>query len=194
MIDGELVVTPLRRIPMHQIVSMNIESALDRHVRDGGLGRVLHAPGRHSPHSGQRPDPRHHLHRPRPAPHHRPEDHRRCSRSRRGDPLAENTRGAISTIKRALYARFGVAGILDRRPGHASYVLALAGRQGFEPVPSGEGGAITSRVLPGLTTRVERRICRCRAVTMRSATPASALIPTPLPARWERGFLHSREE
>ena len=43
LIDGELVVTPVHLIK-HQIVSMNIISALDRFVRDGGLGRVLHAP------------------------------------------------------------------------------------------------------------------------------------------------------
>jgi Uma2 family endonuclease len=43
LIDGELFVTP-SPIPVHQIVSVNIEYALARLVRESGLGIVLHAP------------------------------------------------------------------------------------------------------------------------------------------------------
>jgi len=50
--------------------------------------------------------------------------------------LSPGTRRHDLDTKRALYARFSV--------------LALASDK-FEPVPSGETGAITSRVLPGLT-------------------------------------------
>src|SRR5918993_1280885 len=45
IIDGELVETPVPPLK-HQIVSMNIISALDRLVRAGGLGRVPPAPTR----------------------------------------------------------------------------------------------------------------------------------------------------
>lgn len=41
LIDGELVVTPVPIIK-HQIASMNIVSALDRHVRDASLGMEFH--------------------------------------------------------------------------------------------------------------------------------------------------------
>src|SRR3954466_4861870 len=43
IINGELVVTP-SPIPIHQVISSNIEYALERLVRESGVGIVLHAP------------------------------------------------------------------------------------------------------------------------------------------------------
>ena len=65
--------------------------------------------------------------------------------------LSPRTRRRDLDTKRALYARFGAQEywIVDPDARTLS-VLALAGDK-FEPVPSGESGAITSRVLPGLT-------------------------------------------
>ena len=147
LIDGELVVTPVPLIK-HQIVSMNIISALDRFVRDGGLGRVLHAP------TGVRLTPDNLL---------IPDivfiaKDRLISSARRPSTLLPiwswrffaGNRRRICDQARALCA-LRRAGILDRRSGRRTVsVLALAGDK-YEPVPGGEGGAITSRVLPGLT-------------------------------------------
>src|SRR5690242_6228249 len=57
LIDGELIVTPAP-IPVHQIISFNIEYALGRLVRENGHGTVLHAPidVRFSPHDVLSPD------------------------------------------------------------------------------------------------------------------------------------------
>ena len=68
--------------------------------------------------------------------------------------LSTGTRHDLDT-KRALYAHFGVQEywIVDPDAGTLS-VLALASDK-FEPVPSGESGAITSRVLPGLTLALQ---------------------------------------
>ena len=65
--------------------------------------------------------------------------------------LSPGTRRRDLEIKRALYARFGVQEywIVDPDARTLS-VLALASDK-FQPVPGGEGGAITSLVLPGLT-------------------------------------------
>lgn len=43
LMDGDLYVTPAPTT-RHQIVSKNLEFALERHVRAMGLGLVLHAP------------------------------------------------------------------------------------------------------------------------------------------------------
>jgi len=65
--------------------------------------------------------------------------------------LSPGTRRHDLNTKRALYARFGVQEYWIVDPDARTFsVLALASDK-FEPVPSGETGAITSRVLPGLT-------------------------------------------
>jgi Uma2 family endonuclease len=63
--------------------------------------------------------------------------------------LSPGTRRRDLDTKRGLYARFGVQEYWIVDPDACTLsVLALASDK-FEPVPSGEGGAITSRVLPG---------------------------------------------
>jgi Uma2 family endonuclease len=149
LMDGELVVTPVPLIK-HQIVSMNIIFALDRFVRDGGLGRVLHAPTgvRFTPDNLLIPDivfvsqDRLHIIGPKTID---------AAPDLVLEILSPGTRRRDLDIKRALYARFGVQEywIVDPDARTLS-VLALASDK-FQPVPGGEGGVITSRVLPGLT-------------------------------------------
>jgi Uma2 family endonuclease len=69
--------------------------------------------------------------------------------------LSPSTRRRDLDIKRALDARFGLQEywIVDPDARMLS-VLALASDK-FEPVPGGEGGAIASRVLLGLTLAVK---------------------------------------
>ncbi len=43
LIEGELIMTP-SPVPYHQWVSKNIEYAIERFVREKGLGKVFHAP------------------------------------------------------------------------------------------------------------------------------------------------------
>jgi len=149
LIDGELVVTPVPLIK-HQVVSMNIISALDRFVRDGDLGRVLHAPTgvQLTPDNLLIPDivfvaqNRLHIIGPKTID---------AAPDLVVEILSPGTRRRDLDTKRALYARFGVQEYwivdLDAR---TLTVLALAGAK-FDPVPGEEGGAIASRVLPGLT-------------------------------------------
>jgi Uma2 family endonuclease len=149
IIDGELVVTP-SPIPVHQIISANIEYALARLVRESGLGIVLHAPIdiRFTPENVLIPDiifiaqDRLHIIGPKTID---------AAPDLVVEILSPGTRRRDLEIKRALYARFGVQEywIVDPDARTLS-VLALASDK-FEPVPGGEGGAIASRVLPGLT-------------------------------------------
>ena len=149
LMDGALVVTPVPLIK-HQIVSMNIIFALDRFVRDGGLGRVLHAPTgvRFAPDNLLIPDivfvsqDRLYIIGPKTID---------AAPDLVLEILSPGTRRRDLDIKRALYARFGVQEywIVDPDARTLS-VLALASDK-FQPVPGGEGSVITSRVLPGLT-------------------------------------------
>ena len=149
LIDGGLVVTP-SPIPVHQIISVNIEYALLRHVRERGLGIVLDAPIdiRFTPENVLIPDiifiaqDRLHIIGPKTID---------AAPDLVVEILSPGTRRRDLEIKRALYARFGVQEywIVDPDARTLS-VLALASDK-FEPVPAGEGGAIASRVLPGLT-------------------------------------------
>ncbi len=148
LIDGELVVTPVPMI-MHQIVNGNITSALDRHVRDEGLGRVFHPP------TGIRltatnlliPDvsfvalDRLHILGEKTVD---------AAPDLVVEILSLGTRRRDQTTKRELYARFGVREywIVDPEDRTVT-VLTLVGDY-FEPIPLGDGGTIHSHVLPGL--------------------------------------------
>jgi Uma2 family endonuclease len=137
-------------IPVHQIISVNIEYALLRHVRERGLGIVLDAPIdiRFTPENVLVPDiifiaqDRLHIIGPKTID---------AAPDLVVEILSPGTRRRDLDIKRALYARFGVQEywIVDPDARTLS-VLALASDK-FEPVPGGEGGVIVSRVLPGLT-------------------------------------------
>jgi len=149
LIDGELVVTP-SSIPAHQIISANIEYALMHHVREHGLGIVIDAPIdiRLTPGNVLVPDiifiAQHRLHIIGPKTIDAAPD-------LVVEILSPGTRRRDLDTKRALYARFGVQEywIVDPDARTLS-VLALASDK-FELVQAGEGDAIASRVLPGLT-------------------------------------------
>ena len=137
-------------IPNHQIISVNIEYALLRHVREHGLGMVLDAPIdiRFTPDNVLIPDiifiaqDRLHVIGPKTID---------AAPDLVVEILSPGTRRRDLDTKRALYARFGVQEYWIVDPDARTVtVLALAGDK-FEPVPGGEGGAIASRVLPGLT-------------------------------------------
>ncbi len=149
LINGELVVTP-SPIPTHQIISVNIEYALLRHVRERDLGMVLHAPIdiRFTPGNVLNPDiiyiaqDRLHIVGPKTVD---------AAPDLIVEILSPGTRRRDLEAKRALYARFGVQEYWIVDPDTRTLtVLALAGNT-YVPVPGGEGGAIASRVLPGLT-------------------------------------------
>jgi Uma2 family endonuclease len=149
IINGELVVTP-SPIPVHQIVSANIEYALARLVRESGLGILLHAPIdiRFTSENVLIPDiifiaqDRLHIIGPKTID---------AAPDLVVEILSPGTRRRDLDTKRALYARFGVQEYWIVDPDARTLtVLALAGDT-FEPVPSGEAGAIESRVLPGLS-------------------------------------------
>jgi len=149
IIDGELVVTP-SPAPMHQIVSRDLFRLLDQHVRTSDLGEVLYAPVdiRLTPDNVLIPDiiyiARDRLHIIGPKTIDAPPD-------LVVEILSPGTRRRDLDIKQALYARFGVQEywIVDS-DAETVTVLGLAGDH-YEPVVPGEGGAIASRVLPGLT-------------------------------------------
>ena len=149
IIDGELVVTP-SPIPHHQDVSGNIFFALQQVVRAQKLGKVYSAPIdiRFTPDNVLIPDiifiaqDRLHLIGPRAVD--APPD-------LVVEILSLGTHRRDLTVKRDLYAQFGVHEywVVDPEARTVS-VLSLTGDR-YEPVPPGDDGAIASRVLPGLT-------------------------------------------
>jgi Uma2 family endonuclease len=148
LIDGELVVTPVPLIK-HQIVSMNVISALDRFVRDGGLGRVLHAPTgvRFTPDNLLIPDivfvaqNRLHIIGPKTID---------AAPDLVVEILSPGTRRRDLDTKRALYAHFGVQEYWIVEPDARTLSALTLASDKFAPIPAGECGAISSRVLPGL--------------------------------------------
>jgi Uma2 family endonuclease len=148
LIDGELVVTP-SPVPKHQIVSGNVEYALQEHVRASDLGLVLDAPTdvRLTPDNVLIPDilfiTRDRLHIIGPRAIDAPPD-------LVVEILSPGTRQRDLATKRALYARFGVQEywIIDPETRNGT-VLGLVGDQ-YVPIPLTEDATIASGVLPGL--------------------------------------------
>lgn len=148
LIDGELVVTP-SPTPNHQIISVNIEYALLLHIRERGLGMMLHAPAdiRLTPDNVLIPDiifiaqNRLHIIGPKTID---------AAPDLVVEILSPGTRRRDLDTKRSLYARFGVQEYWIVDPDARSVtVLALMGDR-YEPVPLADEGIIQSRVLPGL--------------------------------------------
>ena len=149
LIDGELVVTP-SPIPRHQIVLTNLVYRLESHNDAEDLGVLLPAATdiRLAPGTVLIPDLcfilKHRLDVIGP-------------KAVLGPPdlvveiLSPGTRRRDLTVKRALYAVFGVPEYWVVDPEERTVtVLALTGDR-YESVPVGEDGMIRSRVLPGLT-------------------------------------------
>jgi Uma2 family endonuclease len=148
LIDGELVVTPPPTMD-HQSISPNLVYALERTVREQDLGRVYAAPTgiRFTPNNVLIPDIMYIAHN---------RLHIRGPKTVDAPPdlvveiLSPGTRQRDLTVKRELYARFGVQEYWIVDPDVRTVtVLALAGDK-YELVPAGEGSMIASRVLPGI--------------------------------------------
>jgi Uma2 family endonuclease len=146
LIDGELIVSP-SPVPVHQIIVRNLTLRLGLHVEAGDLGTLIPSPidVKLSPDnvlipdlifiSGNRPD----------------------AIGKKAilmapdlvvEILSPGTRKRDLTVKRSLYARFGVQEywIVDPDEETVSVLALNEGR--YDVVPPGEHGAIVSRVLP----------------------------------------------
>ncbi|MFN8592301.1 MAG: Uma2 family endonuclease [Thermomicrobiales bacterium] len=153
IIGGELIVTPAP-IPAHQIISSNIIYALNHFVRGAKLGIVLPAPIdiRLTPDNVLIPDivfvasDRSHVIGPRAID--APPD-------LVVEILSPGTRQRDLTVKRALYARFGVREywIVDPQARTVA-VLALVDDR-YDAIPATSAGALQSRVLPGLALTLD---------------------------------------
>jgi Uma2 family endonuclease len=153
IIDGELVVTPSPSWN-HQLISDNISYALNRHVREHKLGRIVSAPidVRFTPDNVLVPDiifiVRDRLHIAGPQTVDAPPD-------LVVEILSPGTRRRDLTEKRDLYAQFGVREYWVVDPANrAVTVFERVGRM-YQPVPPAENGEIQSRVLPELALTVE---------------------------------------
>lgn len=152
LIDGELVVTPAP-VPVHQIVSANIQYALAHHVRVGKLGLVLDAPVDVclTPDNVLIPDiifiaqERLHIIGPKAVD---------AAPDLVVEILSPGTHRRDLGEKRELYARFGVQEYWLVDPeAKAIVILALTGAH-FAPRAIGDDGVISSRILPALTLTV----------------------------------------
>ena len=153
LIDGELVVTP-SCTPYHQVVLGDVIFPLDKLVRDGNLGTILPGPigVRFTPDNVLIPDMIYVI-----------QDRRHVIGPRVVDAppdliveiLSDETRERDLTVKRDLYARFGVQEywIVDPEARGVS-VLGLVGAR-FEPIPFTEDRVIQSWILPELRLTVE---------------------------------------
>jgi Uma2 family endonuclease len=153
IIDGELVVTP-SPIPHHQDVSGNIFFALQQVVRAQKLGKVYSAPIdiRFTPDNVLIPDiifiAQDRLHVIGPRAVDAPPD-------LVVEILSPGTRRRDLTVKRDLYAQFGVREYWVVDPeAQTVEVLERVGNS-FRSVPLSKDGAIQSRVLPGLRLTLE---------------------------------------
>jgi Uma2 family endonuclease len=148
LINGELVVTP-SCTPHHQLVLGDVIASLDTLVRSATLGTVIPGPVgvRFTPDNVLTPDMiyvvrgRRHVIGPKVVD--APPD-------LIVEILSDETRQRDLTVKRDLYARFGVQEYWIVDPDVRTVtVLALAGDK-YELVPAGEGSMTASRVLPGI--------------------------------------------
>lgn len=148
LIDGELVVTP-SPIPAHQLVSRNLFRHLDRYVSAGDLGETMYAPVdvRLTRDNVFIPDiifiarDRMHIIGPKTID---------AAPDLVIEILSSGTRRRDLTVKRDLYARFGVQEYWIVDPDTRTVtVLALTGET-YETIPLTDGGMVQSRVLSGL--------------------------------------------
>ncbi len=153
IVDGELVVTP-SPIPSHQFISSNIVFALSQHVRTSNLGKVVHAPIdiRFTPDNVLIPDiifiarDRRHVIGPRAVD--APPD-------LVIEILSPGTRRRDLTVKRDLYAQFGVREYWIVDPAARTVEVLERIGNGFKPVPLLDDATIQSRVLPELRLTLE---------------------------------------
>lgn len=153
IIDGELIVTPAPA-PPHQFASRNVFRRLDRHVSRARLGEVLFAPVdiRLTPDIVLIPDiifiakDRLHIVGPKTVD---------AAPDLVVEILSPGTRQRDLTVKRDLYARFGVREYWIVDPDRRTVeVLELVG-DAYRLVPLLEGSVIQSRVLPELRLTLE---------------------------------------
>jgi Uma2 family endonuclease len=148
LIDGELIVTP-SPIPIHQIISSNIAFVLERIVREQRLGRVFTAPIdiRFTPDNVLIPDiifiARDRLHVVGPKTVDAPPDIV-------VEILSPGTRQRDLSVKRDLYAQFGVREYWVVDPRARTVAVYERVGNGYRSVPLTKGGAIQSVVLPAL--------------------------------------------
>jgi Uma2 family endonuclease len=148
IINGELVVTP-SPVPRHQIVSLNLTRILDQFVVAGKLGTVLYAPIdiRLSPDNVLIPDivfiaqARGHL---------------IGQKAIEGPPdlvveiVSPGTKKRDLTVKRNLYARFGVPEYWVVDPIDRTVSVFERSGNAYQSVPHAADGSVQSRVLPSL--------------------------------------------
>ena len=153
LIDGELIVTP-SPFPDHQEVSSNIAHALERVVRENNLGRVYAAPTdiRLTPDNVLIPDiffvarERLHIVGPRTID---------AAPDLVVEILAPGTRRRDLTVKRNLYAQFGVREYWVVDPDDRTVIVFERVGRMYQPAPPLADGAIQSRVLPALKLTLE---------------------------------------
>jgi Uma2 family endonuclease len=153
IIDGELIVTP-SPIPHHQGVSANIVYALERIVREQNLGKVYTAPidVRFTADYILIPDivfisrDRLHVIGPKAVD---------ASPDLVIEILSPGTRQRDLTVKRNLYARFGVPEYWVVDPIDRTVSVFERSGSDYQSVPHAANGSIQSRVLPGLELSVD---------------------------------------
>lgn len=154
LIDGEIFVTP-SPIPAHQIASGNIAYPLEHHVRVHDLGMVLHAPVdvRLTPDNVLIPDipfiARDRLHIIG-------EKTIDAAPDLVFEILSPGARQRDLTVKRALYARFGVREYWIVDPEAKTVIVLVLNDDRYEPLPVTGDGRIVSRALPGLELTLDQ--------------------------------------
>lgn len=153
IINGELVVTPAP-IQAHQFVCENIGYALGRYVRERNLGKIAYGPidVRLAPDNVLNPDivfiARDQLHASGPKTVDVPPD-------LVVEVLSPGTRRRDLTVKRDLYARFGVQEYWIVDLSNRSVTVLGLDQDRYEPIPPTPDGVVQSRVLPGLVLTLD---------------------------------------
>ena len=155
LLEGELVMAPAPRIP-HQRVAVELGTRLHTFVKDRGLGEILFAPCDVLLSNTDVVQP----------------DLLFVSRERsdillggdnvRGAPdlvieiLSPSTSGLDRTLKRRLYARYGVREYWLVDPDAKTVAILLMGQDAFDVVGTyGEGQIVTSPTLQGFTFNLD---------------------------------------